>query len=44
MEYPRYYPHMAPINRRGPEVFGELPAVAALTPGEVAGSSPRAWS
>jgi hydroxyacylglutathione hydrolase len=37
MEFPRYYPHMAPLNRRGPEVFGELPTVAALTPGEVAG-------
>jgi glyoxylase-like metal-dependent hydrolase (beta-lactamase superfamily II)/rhodanese-related sulfurtransferase len=37
MEYPRYYPHMAPINRRGPAVMGALPTPTALTPGEFAG-------
>lgn len=36
MEYPRYYAHMGPMNRRGPEVFGELPRPAALSPEQVA--------
>lgn len=37
MEYPRYYAHMAPTNRRGPDVLGALPAPPALTPAEFAG-------
>ncbi len=31
-QYPSYYPQMAPINRRGPEIFHELPEVPALDP------------
>jgi glyoxylase-like metal-dependent hydrolase (beta-lactamase superfamily II)/rhodanese-related sulfurtransferase len=37
MEYPSYYSHMAPVNRRGPDVLGALPVPAAFTPAEVAG-------
>ncbi len=42
--YPAYYAHMAPINRRGPEVLGRLPRPPALLPGEVARRMERgAW-
>jgi rhodanese-related sulfurtransferase len=36
MEFPRYYAHMGPINRRGPEILGALPRPAGLGPAEVA--------
>ncbi|MEK7880003.1 MAG: MBL fold metallo-hydrolase, partial [candidate division NC10 bacterium] len=29
--YPRYYPYMADINRRGPDVLGGIPRLASLT-------------
>lgn len=38
---PGYYQYMAPINRRGPGVFGEPPTPARLTAAELA-SSPSA--
>ena len=31
MSYPRYYRHMAPINRRGAPVLGRLPGVPAVS-------------
>jgi glyoxylase-like metal-dependent hydrolase (beta-lactamase superfamily II)/rhodanese-related sulfurtransferase len=31
-EYPRYYRHMAPINRAGPPLIGNVPRPARLTP------------
>ena len=34
--YPDYYAHMAPLNRLGVPVVGRLPAIAQLTPDEVA--------
>lgn len=34
--YPDYYAHMAPINRAGPPVFGEVPLPPARSPDEVA--------
>ncbi|HEY7755539.1 MAG TPA: MBL fold metallo-hydrolase [Actinomycetota bacterium] len=34
--YPRYYAHMAPINRAGPRVFGDVPLPAPRTVDEVA--------
>ena len=30
--YPAYYKYMADINRRGPDVLGEVPRLASLTP------------
>ena len=30
--YPKYYPYMADINRRGPDVLGGVPHLASLTP------------
>ena len=30
--YPAYYKYMADINRRGPDVLGEIPRLASLTP------------
>lgn len=30
--YPTYYAHMAPINRSGPRVFGDVPTPPALPP------------
>jgi hydroxyacylglutathione hydrolase len=35
LAFPAYYPHMAPINRRGPAVFEALPDLAALQPADV---------
>lgn len=44
MAYPAYYPHMAPINRTGPEVIGGQPQAPSLMPEDVAGHhSPGAW-
>ncbi len=34
--YPDYYAHMAPINRAGPAVFGDVPLSAPRSPDEVA--------
>jgi glyoxylase-like metal-dependent hydrolase (beta-lactamase superfamily II)/rhodanese-related sulfurtransferase len=31
-EYPRYYRHMAPLNRAGPPVLGDAPSAAPLDP------------
>ncbi|HEX9716926.1 MAG TPA: MBL fold metallo-hydrolase [Actinomycetota bacterium] len=36
LAYPRYYAHMAPINRAGPRVFGQVPLPRALVPDEAA--------
>jgi glyoxylase-like metal-dependent hydrolase (beta-lactamase superfamily II)/rhodanese-related sulfurtransferase len=36
MAYPRYYRHMAPINRRGAPVLGRLPEPPAIGPAELA--------
>ena len=30
-KYPSYYAHMAPINRKGPEILGSLPIPVAVT-------------
>lgn len=35
LAYPAYYPYMAPINRRGPQVLSSLPRLAALSPEDV---------
>jgi glyoxylase-like metal-dependent hydrolase (beta-lactamase superfamily II)/rhodanese-related sulfurtransferase len=44
LSYPKYYAHMAPINRTGPAILHRQPAVPALMPEDVAGhSSRRAW-
>jgi glyoxylase-like metal-dependent hydrolase (beta-lactamase superfamily II)/rhodanese-related sulfurtransferase len=34
--YPDYYAHMAPINRAGPRVFGDVPIPAARSADEIA--------
>jgi hydroxyacylglutathione hydrolase len=34
--YPTYYAHMGRVNRGGPVVLGRLPAMKALTPGDIA--------
>jgi len=31
LKYPSYYSHMAPINRKGPKVYGNLPDPESLT-------------
>jgi len=36
LAYPAYYRHMAPINRAGAAVLGDLPAIQALGPEELA--------
>ncbi|MGH2659468.1 MAG: MBL fold metallo-hydrolase, partial [Actinomycetota bacterium] len=36
LAYPRYYAHMASINRAGPRVFGQVPLPRALVPDEAA--------
>lgn len=36
MAYPDYYTHMAPINRAGPRVHGDVPVPPALPAGRVA--------
>jgi hydroxyacylglutathione hydrolase len=36
LAYPAYYAHMAPLNRQGPALLERLPALAALTPEQVA--------
>src|SRR6266536_4052030 len=36
LAYPAYYRHMAPINRAGAAVLGDLPAIRALAPEELA--------
>lgn len=36
MAYPRYYRHMAPINRRGAPVLGRVPDLPALTAPDLA--------
>jgi len=36
LSYPKYYPKMAPINRRGPAVLRTVPKVPALAPEDVA--------
>ena len=35
LAYPAYYPYMAPINRQGPAILGQLPALSALSPEQV---------
>lgn len=42
--YPAYYAHMAPINRAGPRVYGDVPLPAALSARQVeARLSDGAW-
>jgi glyoxylase-like metal-dependent hydrolase (beta-lactamase superfamily II)/rhodanese-related sulfurtransferase len=36
LRYPDYYAHMAPINRAGPAVFGDVPLPPPMSPDEVA--------
>lgn len=36
LAYPAYYSYMAPINRKGPRVYGKLPALARLSAEQVA--------
>jgi glyoxylase-like metal-dependent hydrolase (beta-lactamase superfamily II)/rhodanese-related sulfurtransferase len=36
LAYPAYYPYMAPINRQGPTLLGQLPELSALSPEQVA--------
>jgi glyoxylase-like metal-dependent hydrolase (beta-lactamase superfamily II)/rhodanese-related sulfurtransferase len=35
-QYPNYYSHMAPINRAGPAVFGDVPFPPAMTDEDIA--------
>jgi len=35
LAYPSYYAHIAPINRAGPRVYGDVPAPQGLTPSQV---------
>jgi glyoxylase-like metal-dependent hydrolase (beta-lactamase superfamily II)/rhodanese-related sulfurtransferase len=37
LAYPSYYSHIAPINRAGPRVFGDVPVPRGLAPSQVAG-------
>lgn len=42
--FPAYYAHMAPINRAGPAVLGQLPSLAALSPAAAIEAAARgAW-
>jgi hydroxyacylglutathione hydrolase len=36
LAYPSYYSHIAPINRTGPRVFGDVPVPRGLAPSRVA--------
>jgi hydroxyacylglutathione hydrolase len=36
LAYPSYYSHIAPINRAGPRVFGDVPVPGGLAPSQVA--------
>jgi glyoxylase-like metal-dependent hydrolase (beta-lactamase superfamily II)/rhodanese-related sulfurtransferase len=36
LAYPSYYSHIAPINRAGPRVFGDVPFPRGLAPSQVA--------
>ncbi len=36
LAYPSYYSHIAPINRAGPPVFGDVPVPRGLAPSQVA--------
>ncbi|HEV8622408.1 MAG TPA: rhodanese-like domain-containing protein [Actinomycetota bacterium] len=36
LAYPSYYSHIAPINRAGPRVFGDVPVPRGLAPSQVA--------
>jgi len=36
LAYPSYYAHIAPINRAGPRVYGDVPAPSGLAPSQVA--------
>jgi hydroxyacylglutathione hydrolase len=45
LAYPRYYAHMAKVNRAGPPLLAELPPPRPLTPAEVAERMGRgAWA
>jgi rhodanese-related sulfurtransferase len=35
LRYPDYYAHMAPINRAGPDVFGDVPLPPPMSPDDV---------
>ena len=35
LAYPSYYAHIAPINRAGPRVFGDVPVPPGLTPSQL---------
>jgi glyoxylase-like metal-dependent hydrolase (beta-lactamase superfamily II)/rhodanese-related sulfurtransferase len=36
LAYPSYYAHIAPINRAGPRVYGDVPLPPALSPAQIA--------
>jgi rhodanese-related sulfurtransferase len=36
LAYPSYYSHIAPINRAGPRVFGDVPVPRGLAPSQIA--------
>jgi glyoxylase-like metal-dependent hydrolase (beta-lactamase superfamily II)/rhodanese-related sulfurtransferase len=36
LAYPSYYAHIAPINRAGPRVYGDMPLPLGLSPSQVA--------
>jgi hydroxyacylglutathione hydrolase len=44
LAYPSYYAHIAPINRAGPRVFGDVPVPRGLAPSQIAERiEARAW-
>lgn len=43
MPIPGYYRYMAPINRRGPKVYGTPPRPRRLGEGELLGLGPETW-
>ncbi len=43
MPIPGYYQYMAPINRRGPKVYGEPPRPRRLAEGEILGLDRSTW-
>ncbi|WP_322817646.1 MBL fold metallo-hydrolase [Tepidiforma sp.] len=43
MPIPRYYQYMAPINRRGPRVYGEPPRPERLSEGALVGLGSDTW-
>ena len=44
LAYPSYYSHIAPINRAGPRVFGDVPVPRGLAPSQIAERMAGAWA